>query len=532
MVISARLPPLTADILEDMTTPPSHAPSRPDLRLIQLHAERGNPIRRVATALAELEKRDWGLLLADETALAQQLAQLIGTGMLRVDGRLGVDRQIFAEAGLAITHLYGDWTGARAVWLFQPTPEQLDQAKQAGVTVLIDATLCPSTSEDTDGYVIYRNAHTLSGQGDLSFSAILGKGNFPPVIARVPSDLTISLLIRDMTTLSLRLSKIAKLTSDLRSTLGGIALDAGPTALLLPPHATKVTDTPLGGVLMSVRSVPDGLMLTPGLERLEDILSRLALPHKTSPSTNTEKPTTPEKPSDNTTKATTPQQQERPVSRHPQQQQQYQLRQDQKRYAPPRPSQPDVPRFPQLRPQPVRTELVTSPITETTPTAKIVTESSPETLENIVAAVLRSEALEVKQQVPQPESKSQTPNLPSFNQTQTKKTPPASTQPKQSSPTPKPQPIPLEPDLPTKGEVLPELTPEQSVIFNRLRDWRNTEAKERNVSRFIVASNVTLCEIAQQAPYTLEELTDIRGMGKARVARYGEQILRVVKNES
>lgn len=525
-----------------MTTPPSHAPSRPDLRLIQLHAERGNPIRRVATALAELEQRDWGLLLADETALAQQLAQLIGAGMLRVDGRLGVDRQIFAEAGLAITHLYGDWTGARAVWLFQPTPEQLDQAKQAGVTVLIDATLCPSTSKDTDGYVIYRNAHTLSGQGDLSFSAILGKGNLPPLIARVPSDLTISLLIRDMTTLSLRLSKIAKLTSDLRSALGGIALDAGPTALLLPPHATKVTDTPLGGVLMSVRSVPDGLMVTPGLERLEDILNRLALPHKTNPSTNTEKPTTPEKPSDNTPKATAPQQQERPVPRRPQQQQQYQPRQDQKRYAPPRPSRPDVPRFPQPRPQPVRTEPVTPPpvrtepvtpppvrtepvtppITETTPTAKTVTESSPETLENIVAAVLQSEVLEMKQQVPQPESKSQTPNLPSSNQTQ----------PKQSSPSPKPQPIPLEPDLPTKGEVLPELTPEQSVIFNRLRDWRNTEAKERNVSRFIVASNITLCEIAQQAPYTLEELTDIRGMGKARVARYGEQILRVVKNES
>ena len=46
-----------------------------------------------------------------------------------------------------------------------------------------------------------------------------------------------------------------------------------------------------------------------------------------------------------------------------------------------------------------------------------------------------------------------------------------------------------------------------------------------------MASNATLAEIARQVPYTLDDLRAIRGMGPARLSKYGEAILQVVRGE-
>ena len=62
-----------------------------------------------------------------------------------------------------------------------------------------------------------------------------------------------------------------------------------------------------------------------------------------------------------------------------------------------------------------------------------------------------------------------------------------------------------------------------------MREWRNAEAKRQEISRFIVASNAALAEIARRVPYTLEDLAAVRGMGPARLGKYGEKILEVVR---
>lgn len=88
----------------------------------------------------------------------------------------------------------------------------------------------------------------------------------------------------------------------------------------------------------------------------------------------------------------------------------------------------------------------------------------------------------------------------------------------------------LAPDLPSVADdPASGLTGEQAAIYARLREWRNAEAKRQEISRFIVASNATLAEIARRVPYTTEDLRAVRGMGPGRLDKYGDKILEVVR---
>ncbi|PDQ34470.1 MAG: DNA helicase RecQ [Candidatus Lumbricidophila eiseniae] len=72
------------------------------------------------------------------------------------------------------------------------------------------------------------------------------------------------------------------------------------------------------------------------------------------------------------------------------------------------------------------------------------------------------------------------------------------------------------------------LTTEQLALFERLRVWRATEAREQSVPAYVVFSDATLRAIAAQNPTTLEELLDISGIGITKRDTYGEAVLRVV----
>jgi len=98
-------------------------------------------------------------------------------------------------------------------------------------------------------------------------------------------------------------------------------------------------------------------------------------------------------------------------------------------------------------------------------------------------------------------------------------------------------PAPLTPDLPDAPDVAAGesadptqgLTDEQLATFERLREWRNAEARRQEVSRFIIASNATLAEIARHAPQTEAELRQVRGMGPERVRKYAGVILNMLR---
>ncbi|MBL8929989.1 MAG: DNA helicase RecQ [Kineosporiaceae bacterium] len=75
------------------------------------------------------------------------------------------------------------------------------------------------------------------------------------------------------------------------------------------------------------------------------------------------------------------------------------------------------------------------------------------------------------------------------------------------------------------GEVAAELPERARPAFDQLRAWRAATARESGVPAYVIFHDATLRQIAITRPGTLEELSAISGVGQAKLARYGEQIL-------
>ena len=61
-----------------------------------------------------------------------------------------------------------------------------------------------------------------------------------------------------------------------------------------------------------------------------------------------------------------------------------------------------------------------------------------------------------------------------------------------------------------------------------LKSFRSTQAKTAGISAFIVFSNATLEAVAQSRPNSIAALTDIKGVGKTTLEKYGSGLLEVV----
>ncbi|MER5703303.1 DNA helicase RecQ [Micromonospora sp. NPDC002296] len=70
-----------------------------------------------------------------------------------------------------------------------------------------------------------------------------------------------------------------------------------------------------------------------------------------------------------------------------------------------------------------------------------------------------------------------------------------------------------------------KLSPAAEPVFERLRAWRAATAKEQGVPAYVVFHDATLRQIAVDPPSTLDDLARVNGVGEAKLARYGEQIL-------
>jgi ATP-dependent DNA helicase RecQ len=69
------------------------------------------------------------------------------------------------------------------------------------------------------------------------------------------------------------------------------------------------------------------------------------------------------------------------------------------------------------------------------------------------------------------------------------------------------------------------LSPQDEALFDKLSAWRKATAAEQNVPAYTVFHNATLVSIAATRPASLRELSAISGVGEAKLAKYGEQIL-------
>ena len=67
-------------------------------------------------------------------------------------------------------------------------------------------------------------------------------------------------------------------------------------------------------------------------------------------------------------------------------------------------------------------------------------------------------------------------------------------------------------------------------LFEALRRLRKQLADEVGMPPYVVFHDATLREIAQQRPLTLSQFAGIRGVGEAKLARYGERFIAAVRS--
>ena len=73
--------------------------------------------------------------------------------------------------------------------------------------------------------------------------------------------------------------------------------------------------------------------------------------------------------------------------------------------------------------------------------------------------------------------------------------------------------------------------PAATGLKAKLKDMRKREARRRRIRAYQIFNNDTLQRIVDEKPRTPDELLAIKGMGPARVKKYGGQILELVGYE-
>jgi DNA helicase-2/ATP-dependent DNA helicase PcrA len=72
----------------------------------------------------------------------------------------------------------------------------------------------------------------------------------------------------------------------------------------------------------------------------------------------------------------------------------------------------------------------------------------------------------------------------------------------------------------------------ESPLLTALRGWRSRRARADEVPAFVVAHDTTLAAIAEMRPASLAALRRVKGMGPAKLERYGAEILEVIAASS
>ena len=72
-------------------------------------------------------------------------------------------------------------------------------------------------------------------------------------------------------------------------------------------------------------------------------------------------------------------------------------------------------------------------------------------------------------------------------------------------------------------------SPQSSALFERLRALRKSLADEHGLPPYVVFHDATLREMAERRPLTLSQFAELPGVGQAKLARYGDQFIAVVR---
>lgn len=74
--------------------------------------------------------------------------------------------------------------------------------------------------------------------------------------------------------------------------------------------------------------------------------------------------------------------------------------------------------------------------------------------------------------------------------------------------------------------------PEDSELFERLRQLRRDFAEKQHVPPFVIFSDKTLHSMCEQLPTTLVQMGEVKGVGQNKLDKYGQQFLELIKEEA
>lgn len=75
-----------------------------------------------------------------------------------------------------------------------------------------------------------------------------------------------------------------------------------------------------------------------------------------------------------------------------------------------------------------------------------------------------------------------------------------------------------------------ELSEQEKIIYNKLKDWRADKAREAQLPAYIIFHNSHLMSIARHKPCTLDDLENVNGIEKRKVEKFGIEIIEVLEN--
>jgi ATP-dependent DNA helicase RecQ len=79
-----------------------------------------------------------------------------------------------------------------------------------------------------------------------------------------------------------------------------------------------------------------------------------------------------------------------------------------------------------------------------------------------------------------------------------------------------------------RDESWREMVPEADwPLFNTLRDWRLERSKRDGVPPYVICDNEQLAALIAARPQTLGQLGQVEGFGKAKLERYGADLLAI-----
>ena len=70
-----------------------------------------------------------------------------------------------------------------------------------------------------------------------------------------------------------------------------------------------------------------------------------------------------------------------------------------------------------------------------------------------------------------------------------------------------------------------ELDADGKRMYDELRLWRGRKAKHEGIPPYLILNNRELAELAMKRPASLTKLREIDGIGEAKSARWGEEML-------